>query len=105
MKAIFETFNSVRETERDRERVSSGGLWKIYRDPPSISSAGVKKFRLVGMLLKATMQAQQIKSAKHKENLLMMYLPKELPHICKTHNNALEIIIYLCSGLIVDFIV
>ncbi len=66
VKAIFETFNSVRE--RERARVSSGGLWKIYRDPPSISSAGVKKISLVGMLLKATMQAQQIKSAKHKEN-------------------------------------
>jgi hypothetical protein len=66
--AIFETFNSVRERERERETVSRGGLWKIYRDPPSISSTGVKKFSLVGMLLKATMQAQQIKSAKHKEN-------------------------------------
>jgi len=58
----------VRERERERESISSGGLWNIYRDPPSISSAGVKKFSLVGMLLNATMQAQQIKSAKHKEN-------------------------------------
>ncbi len=85
VKAIVETFNSVterknsslcaehaaacqRERERERESISSGGLWNIYRDPPSISSAGVKKFSLVGMLLNATMQAQQIKSAKHKEN-------------------------------------
>jgi hypothetical protein len=66
VKAIFETFNSLRE--REREKVSSGGLWKIYRDLPSIRSAGVKKFSLVDMLLKATMHAQQIKSAKHKEN-------------------------------------
>ncbi len=43
----------LRERERERERVSSGGLWKIYRDPPSISSAGVKKFSLVGMLFES----------------------------------------------------
>jgi hypothetical protein len=44
------------------------GFGNFTGDPPSISSAGVKKFSLVGMLLNATIQAQQIKSAKHKEN-------------------------------------
>jgi hypothetical protein len=62
----------VREREREREYVSSGGLWKIYRDPPSISSAGVKIFSLVGMLFESNYASTTNQICKAQRELLMM---------------------------------